>query len=361
METEVNHASHCEGTALQNSVEDIQRNCTEHEHELDRLGNTGQEYCQCSRDEHGLVEVTLVSIYTTIHTKCETNQQTGCTNHLANLETGRGYSCQQLLIRSSIASLEEVNQVVNPSQPQRVLAIYGSTGTETGLYYIGTAESGVVYRDSNHVMETEWKQETLQSTIDEWCQQRCSIGGVCNPDTEAVDTALNSRPYQSHDDGDDCRVCNNYHRNETLTIEECQYIRKITEVVILVVSSCAYETRDNTYEHTHIQGRCAQSANEVILYQELLAKQGINNCIRVAQHVTGNTEDGTGNTGNQAECDNSCECTAGTLLCPGTTDCDSEQNVKVSNDCPTHILKNLSQSHHGADITAPQLEHLTDG
>ena len=338
MQSQINYTGHSESTALNQSIDNVQRHSTEHEHELDRLGNTSQESCQSSRNEHGLVEVTLVSIYTTIHSISKTHQQTSCTNHLTNLEAGRSNSCQQLIVRSGIASLNEVNQVVNPSQPQWILTIYGSTSTQASLYHIGATQSSVVYRNSNHMMQTEWQQQTLQSTIDKWCQQRSSISGVSNPYTEAVDSTLNYRPNQSHNDGNNSGISNYYHWYETLTIEECQYIRQLAEVVVLVISSCTNETGDNTDEHTHVQSRCTQYANKVILYQQFLTKEGIYHSVRIAQHIASNTEDVAGNAVNKTESNNSCKSTAGSFLGPGTTNGNREENVQITNQGPAHIL-----------------------
>ena len=234
--------SHSESTALQQCVHDVQRQCAEHEHEFQRLGNAGEEYSQCGGDEHGLILCTLVSIDTAVHCQCDTQQQTGSTDHLANLEAGRSNSCEQVGVSGHIAGLLEVDEVVDPCQPQRVLTKYLRACVYAGGNCIRAAERGVVHWDGQHVMQAERQQQTFQRTIDERSQNRRRVRRIGNPDTEVIDAGLNNRPEQGKYNGDDHGISDDHHRNKALAVEEGQCVRQLAEVVVFIVSYTADKT-----------------------------------------------------------------------------------------------------------------------
>ena len=107
--------------ALQDGVYNAQRHGAEHEHELQRLGHTGEEHSQRGGNEHGFVILALVGIHAAVHGQCNAQQQTGGADHLTNLEAGGSDGSQQVVIGSHVACLFKVDQVVGPSQPQGVL------------------------------------------------------------------------------------------------------------------------------------------------------------------------------------------------------------------------------------------------
>ncbi len=117
MKSKVNDTGHGKGTALEQCINNVQRYSTEHEHELDWFGNTSQEGCQSGRNKHGFIEMTLVSIYTAIHSIGKAHQEAGSTNHLTYLEAGWSNGSQQLIVRSSVTCFQEVDKIVDPSQP----------------------------------------------------------------------------------------------------------------------------------------------------------------------------------------------------------------------------------------------------
>ena len=112
---------HGKGTALQDGVYNVQRHGAEHEHELQRLGHTGEEHSQRGGNEHGFVILALVGVHTAEHGQGNAQQQAGRADHLTNLEAGRGHGGQQVVIGSHVTGLLEVDEVVGPCQPQRVL------------------------------------------------------------------------------------------------------------------------------------------------------------------------------------------------------------------------------------------------
>ena len=189
-------ARHGEGAALQQRVHDVQRHSAEHKHEFQRLGNAGQEHSQRGGDEHGLIVCALVGIHTAEHGQCNAQQQTGGADHLTHLEAGGGDGSQQIVVSGHITGLFEVDEVVCPCQPQRVLTKHLTARIDAGSDGVGAAEGGVVHGDGQHVMQTKGQQQTLQRTIDERSQHGRGLGRVGDPDAEVVDAGLHHRPEQ---------------------------------------------------------------------------------------------------------------------------------------------------------------------
>ena len=350
MQSQIDDASHGKSTTLQQSVNNVKRQRAEHEHELQRLGNTGQEHSKNGGDEHGAVILFLVSIHMTVHSQSNTGQQTGCTDHLTNLEACRDHSCQQIFVSGHVTCIFKIDQVGDPCQPQGVLSVDHSTGIDTGLDHVLTAKGGIVHGNGKHMVQTERQQETLQSAVNKGSQDGGSFRGIGDPDAESIDAGLNNRPYQSHHQGDDGGVVDHSQRNKPLAVEEGQCIRELTEVIILIVDHTAYKTGDDAYENTHIQCRRAQNIGKVVLHQHALAEEGVNGCTCGSQHIAGHTEYSTGNTVDQDKGNYSCKSTAGALFCPGAADGSSKQNVQVGNDGPTDILHGRANGDRKANI-----------
>ena len=85
VQAQMDDTSHGKGTALQDGVYNVQRHGAEHEHELQRLGHTGEEHSQRGGNEHGFVILALVGIHAAVHGQCNAQQQTGGADHLTNL------------------------------------------------------------------------------------------------------------------------------------------------------------------------------------------------------------------------------------------------------------------------------------
>ncbi len=209
-------------------------------------------------------------------------------------------------------------------------------------------------------MKSEWQQQSFQGAIDKWCQDWCCISRIGNPQAEIIDALLDNRPYHSHNQGNNSGISDYHHWYETFAIEESQYIRQLPEVIIFIVGNSTHKTGNDTNEHAHIQSWCPQNTDEVVLYQQLLTKKGINNGIRISQHIVVDAEDGTGDAVNQAESNDGCKGTAGPFLGPRTTDGDGKEHMKVADKCPAHILQYAAQGHYQIDISAPQLHNLAD-
>ena len=181
-----------------------------------------------------------------------------------------GDGSQQIVVSGHVAGLFEVDEVVCPCQPQRVLTKHLTACVDAGSNGVGAAEGGVVHGDGQHVVQTEGQQQTLQRTIDERSQNGRSLGRVGDPDAEVIDAGLHHRPEQRQHDGNDHRVGNDHHGHEALAVEESQRIRQLAEVVVFIVSHTAHKTGDDTHEHAHVQRRCAQHGGEVAVDGDLL-------------------------------------------------------------------------------------------
>ena len=351
-------ACHGESTALQQCVHNVQRHGAEHEHEFQRLGDAGQEHGQCGGDEHGLIVCALVGVHTAVHGQCDAQQQTGSTDHLAYLEAGGGNGSQQVVISSHVTGLFEVDEVVGPCQPQRVLTKYLTASIDAGGDGVGTAEGGVVHGDGQHVVQTEGQQQTLQRAIDERSQNGRGLGRVGDPDAEVVDAGLDDRPEQRQHDGNDHRVANDHHGHEALAVEESQCIRQLAEVIVFIVSHTAHKTGDDAHEHAHVQGRSTQHGGKVAVNGNLLPEQGVGHGIGVCQHGAGNAEDVAGDHVDEGKCQHCREGTACTLLCPAAADGHGEQDVQVVDDCPADVLHGGADGHDCCDVAAAHLHQL---
>ena len=345
-------ACHGESTALQQCVHDVQRHGAEHEHEFQRLGDAGQEHGQCGGNEHGLIVCALVGIHTAVHGQCNAQQQTGSTDHLAYLEAGGGNGSQQVVVSSHVTGLLEVDEVVGPCQPQRVLTKHLTACIDTGGDGVGAAEGGVVHGDGQHVVQTEGQQQTLQRAIDKRSQNGRGLGRVGDPDAEVVDAGLDDRPEQRRHDGNDHRVGNDHHGHEALAVEESQCIRQLAEVIVFIVSHTAHKTGNDTHEHAHVQGRSTQHGGKVAVDGDLLPEQGVGHGIGVCQHGAGNAEDVAGDHVDEGKCQHRCKGTACTLLCPASADGHGEQDVQIVDDRPADVLHGGANGHDCCDVAA---------
>ena len=350
MQTQVHDTGHGEGTALEQGVDDVQGQSAEHEHELDGLGDTGQEHGQAGGDEHGAVALALVGIHQPVHGQGDAQQQTGGADHLADLEAGGGDGIQQQLVGGHVTGILEVDEVGDPCQPQGVLAIDHGASGGTGLDQILTAEGGVVHGDGQHVVQTEGQQQTLQSTVDERSKDGRGGAGVCDPDAEGVDAGLDQGPHAGHDQRDDHGVEDDGHGDEPLAVEEGQGVGELAEVVELVVDHAADEAGDDAHKHAHVQGRCAENVGEVVGHQHLLTEEGGDGGIGCGQHIAGHAEDSAGDAVDEDEGDDGCECAACTLLCPGTADGGCEENVQIGDDGPADVLHGGTDGDHQTQI-----------
>ena len=121
------------------------------------------------------------------HGQRNAQQQTGCADHLAHLKAGGGNGSQQVVVSGHVTGFLEVDEVVGPCQPQRVLTKHLAARIDTGGNGVGAAEGSVVHGDGQHVVQTEGQQQTLQRAIDERSQNGRSLGRVCDPDAKVVD------------------------------------------------------------------------------------------------------------------------------------------------------------------------------
>ena len=165
-------ARHGESTALQQGVHDVQRHGAEHEHKFQRLGNAGKKDGQRGGDKHRFVFGALVGVHTAVHGQRDAQQQTGRTDHLPHLKAGGGDGGQQLVVGGHVAGLLEVDQVVGPCQPQRVLTKDLAARVDAGGDGVGAAEGGVVHGDGQHVVQAERQQQAFQRAVDERSQNR---------------------------------------------------------------------------------------------------------------------------------------------------------------------------------------------
>ncbi len=354
----MNDASHGKGTALEDCVHNVQRHRTEHEHEFQRLGHAGEEDRQCGGNEHGLILRPLVGVHAAIHCQGNAQQQAGGTDHLAHLEAGRGHGGQQVAVSRHVAGLFEVDEVVGPCQPQRILTEHLAAGIDAGGDRIGAAEGGVVHGDGQHVMQTEGQQETLQCTVNKGRQDRRGLGGIGDPDAEVVDAGLHHRPEHRQHQGNDRRVGNDHHRHETLAVEEGQRIRQLAEIVILIVRHAAHEAGNDAHEHAHVQRRRTQHGGEVAVDRDLLTEQRMRHGIGICQHGTGDAEDVAGDHVDERKGQYGRECAAGTLLRPAAADGHREEDMQVVDDGPADVLHGGADGHHCVNVGAAHLHQL---
>ena len=350
MQPQVHHARHGEGAALEQGVDNIQGQGAEHEHELQRLGDAGQEHGQAGGEEHGAVIPALVGIHMAVHGQGNAHQQAGGTDHLAHLEAGGGDGVQQQLIGGHVTGVLEIDQIGDPGQPQGVLTVDHGTGGGAGLDHVLTAEAGVVHGDGQHVVQAEGQQQTLQHAVDERSKDGGGGGGVCDPDAECIDAGLDQGPHTGHDQGHDGGVEDDCQGHESLAIEEGQRIGQLAEIIELVVDHAADEACDDAHEHAHVQGRCAQNVGEVVGDFHLLAEEGGDGGTGGGQHVTADTEDCAGDAVDENEGDDRCEGTACTLLGPGTADGGGEEDVQVGDDGPADVLHGGTNGDHQTQI-----------
>ena len=350
--------SHGKGTALQDGVYNVQRHGAEHEHELQRLGHTGEEHSQRGGNEHGFVILALVGIHAAVHGQCDAQQQAGRADHLTNLEAGRGHGSQQIVIGSHVACLLEVDEVVGPCQPQRVLTKHLTACVDAGGDGVGAAEGGIVHGDGQHMVQTKGQQQTFQRTIDERSQHRRSLRRVGDPDAKVVDAGLHHRPEQRQHHGDDHRVGNDHHGHEALAVEESQRIRQLAEVVVFIVSYAAHKTGNDAHEHAHVQRRGAQHRGEVAVDGDLLPEQGVGHGVGVCQHGAGNAEDVAGDDVDERKGQHSRKGTACAFFCPAAADGDGEQDMQVVDDGPADVLHRSADGHDGGNVTAAHLHQL---
>ena len=358
MEPQIQNARHGEGAALEQSVDNVQGQGAEHEHELQRLGHAGQEHRQTGGDKHGSVALALVSIHQTVHCQRNAQQQAGGTDHLTHLEAGGGDGVQQQLVGGHVTRILEVNQIGDPCQPQGVLTVDHGASGGAGLDQVLTAEGGVVHGDGQHVVQTEGQQQTLQGTVDERSKDGRGGAGVCDPDAEGVDAGLDQGPHTSHDHRNDHGVEDDRHGNEPLAVEEGQCIGELAEVVELVVDHAAHEAGDDAHEYAHVQGRCAEDVGEVVLHQHLLTEEGGDGGTGGGQHVAGHAKDCAGNAVHEDEGDDGRKGTAGALLGPGTADGGCKEDVQVGDDGPADVLHGGTDGDHQTQIH--HLEELAD-
>ena len=354
----MDNARHGEGAALQQGVHDVQRHGAEHEHKFQRLGNAGKKDSQRGGDEHGLVFGALVGINAAVHCQRDAQQQAGCTDHLANFKAGGGNGGQQLVVGGHVTGFFEVDKIIGPCQPQRILAKDLTARVDTGGDRVSTAEGGVVHGDGQHVVQTKRQQQAFQRTIDERSQNRRGFRGVCDPDAEVVDAGLDHRPEQCQHQRDDHRIGNNNHGNKPLAVEKRQRVRQLAEVIVFIVSYTAHKAGDDAYEHAHVQCRSTQHRGEVAVDGNLLPKQGVGHGIGILQHGTGDAEDVAGDDIDQRKGQHGRKGTAGALLGPAAADGNGEQNVQVVDDRPADVFHGGADGHDCRKIAAAHLHQL---
>ena len=301
----------------------------------------------------------LIIINVTVDSYHHTHQDTKWTNHLTNFKAGWCNRFKKVFVLFWVCTFK-VCKVSNPGKPEWVLTQYFSTFSGTSQYVVSTTQLSVVNWDSQHVVETKWQEKTFQSTEQERCQDWSSFFWVGNPHTEAVDSWLDNWPYDSKDDSCDSWTKNNYEWYEAFTIEEWQSFWQFTEVIVFVEGSSSDETRDDTYEHTHVEGWSFHNTDEVIRYLDWLTKNGVDCSSLISKNIWSNTKDWTSQTVNQDKGKTCRKGTACTFLSPATTNGKGEQDVKVTNNPPTNLLKKSTSNNEWCHVWINHGNRFTD-
>ena len=209
------------------------------------------------------------------------------------------------------------------------------------------------------MVQAERQQQTLQSSVNERCQDwRCG-GRIRDPHTKRVDSGLYNRPYQGQDQGNDHGPGNADHRHKPFAIKECQGIRQLPEIVVTVIDHASGKTGNDSHEHPHVQRRSPQHGSEVSVYQDFLAKQRVGNRIRITEHSGGHPENGTGDLVDQDKGNDCREGTACPFLCPGAANRNRKQNVQVIDHGPADVLHRASHRHQHGEICSRHLNQLS--
>ena len=83
-------------------------------------------------------------------------------------------------------------------------------------------------------------------------------------------------------------------------------------------------------------------------------------CTCIIEHIRSNTKNRACDLVDQDKRDQCCKSTAGSFLCPGTTNSDSEQNMQVIDDRPSDVLHSTSNGKDQGNIRSCHLHQLTD-
>ena len=195
------------------------------------------------------------------------------------------------------------------------------------------------------MMQTKGQQQTFQCTINEGSQNRRCRRGTCDPDPKCIDTCLNHRPDNCHNQGSDCGIENDSQWNKAFAVKESQCFRQFTEIIVFIVDGTADKTRNNTNKYPHIQSRRAQNRSKVIFYQHFLSEEGTDNGAFHRKHIRCYAKYRTCDTVDQNKCNDRRKGTAGSFLRPRATDSCRKQDMQIGNDCPTDIFHGGTNDH----------------
>ena len=98
-----------------------------------------------------------------------------------------------------------------------------------------------------YVVKSEWDQRTLDNTKD----QSSDITAACYKAAQSINTILNYRPYEIHQDSHKHIYNGGNDRHESGTAEERKCVWK-HDLMKTVVQCRDTKTNDNTAEHTHL-------------------------------------------------------------------------------------------------------------
>ena len=114
-------------------------------------------------------------------------------------------------------------------------------------YFHRSAYGCLPERKIEHMVESEWDQKSFHQTID----PGSCVTGFQNHISYCVDSCLDDRPDEVHQNTNTCVNKSGDNRNESCTTEEGQYLRQFN-FIEPVVQCRNTQTYNNTAEYTHL-------------------------------------------------------------------------------------------------------------
>ncbi len=209
-----------ERQASQNRVDNVQNRRNEHEGELDRLGDTGQERGQRCGD-HDTAHFGTVLWFSRVP---DCNRSSRQAVHFEQ-EAARQFACSWVACH-----------------------VTWDIAVENLTCCVGVFADLHLERNVPDVVQTKRHQATLNEAVD---TERHNRVLVCSPLGEGLDRRTNRRPDEGEDHTGEDRRQTRDNWNETLTCKEAQVLRQL-DAIEAVKHICRNCTRDDTAQNPGI-------------------------------------------------------------------------------------------------------------